>query len=267
MQSRIFTGVQNTSTMNRYAAQWSDLLLFLLKLAESNESCLTLSVRYIRHLPSFDACMKCIQTLGEALLAVNTKQLSLENCLREFVEEEEGEEDVKSNSSDTPIKPLARQARISPMRSTAYPSPWYATIGTNPPLRVQSQASWHCIQSTKKVPGFGRHIFLSPERLDTLHAALATGLLLARVSQGAGVARQRGALDPRAMRAVSGKLGFLPLLRAQLVAAAMLDCQQRLSTPSDHHRQRGLHAGHPQKREAQPGGLASRSSCVAGVGQ
>lgn len=63
MQSRIFTSVQNIGTMDRYAAQWSDLLLFLLKLVESNASCYTLSIRYLRHLPIIGDCMKRIQTL------------------------------------------------------------------------------------------------------------------------------------------------------------------------------------------------------------
>jgi len=108
MQSRIFTGVQNTSTMDRYAAQWSDLLLFLLKLAESNASCYTLSIRYLRHLPIIGDCMKRIQTLGEALLAANTKQLSLEGCLREFVDDEE---DTPSHASNSSTRQLALQAQ------------------------------------------------------------------------------------------------------------------------------------------------------------
>jgi hypothetical protein len=72
--------------MDRYAAQWSDLLLFLLKLAENNRSCYVLSIRYIQHLPIVGDCMKRIQEIGETLLTANTKKLSLEDCLRAFGE-------------------------------------------------------------------------------------------------------------------------------------------------------------------------------------
>lgn len=108
MQSRIFTGVQNSSTMDRYAAQWSDLLLFLLKLAENNGSCYVLSIRYIRRLPVIGDCMKRIQAIGETLLGSNTKKLSLKDCLREFGEDEADED---SDSSHTSTKPLALLAQ------------------------------------------------------------------------------------------------------------------------------------------------------------
>lgn len=103
-QTRTFGGVQNTSTMSRYAAQWSDLVLFLLKLAESHESCQILATRYLRHLPIIKSCMERIQTRGDSLLAANTKQFSLEDCSREFAVEEG--EDSKENT-----KPLAEHAR------------------------------------------------------------------------------------------------------------------------------------------------------------
>jgi len=47
--------------------------------------------------------MKRIQTLEETLLVVNTKQLSFENCLREFVDDEE---DTLSYASNSFIKSL-----------------------------------------------------------------------------------------------------------------------------------------------------------------
>jgi len=98
MQFRIFTSVQNTSIMNRYATQWSNFLLFLLKLIKSNASCYTLFIRYLRHLLIIKNCMKRIQTLEETLLIVNTKQLSLKDCLREFVNNEEDTFFYASNS-------------------------------------------------------------------------------------------------------------------------------------------------------------------------
>jgi len=98
IQFRIFTSVQNINIMNQYATQWSDLLLFFLKLIESNASYYTLFIRYLRHLLIIKNCMKRIQTLKETLLVVNTKQLSFEDCLCEFVDDEENTLSYASNS-------------------------------------------------------------------------------------------------------------------------------------------------------------------------
>ena len=103
MQFRIFTSVQNINIMNRYATQWSDFLLFLLKLIENNVSCYTLFIRYLRHLLIIKDYIKRIQTLEETLLVVNTKQLSFENYLREFIDDEE---DTFSYASNSFIKSL-----------------------------------------------------------------------------------------------------------------------------------------------------------------
>jgi len=107
MQTRIFAGVQNSGTVNRYATQWCDLILFLLKLAESDESCLVLSIRYLRRLPTIGDRIKRIQELGTALLAANPKQLDLEECLREFA----ADEDEESDTPELPINHLALHAR------------------------------------------------------------------------------------------------------------------------------------------------------------
>ncbi len=79
--------------MDRYAARWVDLVLFLLKLAKSTDSCLALSIRYLRRLPTVGDRIKRIQQPGKSLLAANKKQLSLDNCLREFEADEEDEPD------------------------------------------------------------------------------------------------------------------------------------------------------------------------------
>jgi hypothetical protein len=73
-----------------------------------------------------------------------------------------------------------------------------------------------------------------------------------RSAQAARIAHQRGAPDPRAMRAVLEKLAVFPYLGAQLLAAAMLVGQQRLGASSCDHRQRELRAGHPSKRAVEP---------------
>lgn len=76
MHSGIFTGVQIVGTWTDMRAQWTNLLLFLLKLVESDESCPVLSIRYLRHLRTFGDCIKRIQTLGAALLTANPMQLA-----------------------------------------------------------------------------------------------------------------------------------------------------------------------------------------------
>jgi len=84
--------------MNRYATQWSNFLLFLLKLIKSNVNYYTLFIRYLRHLLIIKNCIKRIQTLEETLLVINTKQLSFKDCLREFVDDEENTFSYASNS-------------------------------------------------------------------------------------------------------------------------------------------------------------------------
>ena len=99
MQFKIFTSVQETSIMNRYASLWSDLLLFLLKLIEDDECCSVLSTRYFRNFRILKDCMNNIQRIKEDLLAVNTQQLSLEDCLSVFDLEKNSKESSKSLST------------------------------------------------------------------------------------------------------------------------------------------------------------------------
>ena len=84
--------------MNRYASQWNNLLLFLLKLIEDFESCSILSTQYIKNSRILNDCIKNISRIESNLLFVNTQQLSLEECLSAFDFDKNLEESFKSLS-------------------------------------------------------------------------------------------------------------------------------------------------------------------------
>lgn len=221
MQSRIFTDVQNPGTMDRYAAQRSDLLLFLLKLAKRNESYLVLSIRYIQRLPAMGDCMRRIETLGENLLAVSTKQLSLANCLREFTE---GDEDVESDTSNHSTQSLALLAQdfmeeIDCLSFAMVRYNWESLTS-----RVQWSGSWRCTQSMQRVLESARH--LSPSPLSGWIHCIQIQLLGYCLQEARKLQGSHANVEQllREQARCSRKPRSPTHLRAQLVASALLDC-------------------------------------------
>ena len=106
-QSKIFLGVQENSTMTRYASSWSGIIRFLLRLLADHDLCPVLTTRYLELLSAVGDSLATIKQLAEALHAANPEQLSLQECLSAF------DLDAGSDSGDSstePPKPLRLHA-------------------------------------------------------------------------------------------------------------------------------------------------------------
>ena len=83
-QSKIFLNVQKNSTITQYISSWSDIIQFLLKLLANNNICSILFTRYLKLLTQLNDSLATIKQLVEALHAINSKQLSFQQCLNAF---------------------------------------------------------------------------------------------------------------------------------------------------------------------------------------
>ena len=83
-QSKIFLNVQKNNTMTRYVSLWNDIIRFLLKLLTNNDICSILFTRYLKLLTKLSDSLATIKQLVEALHAINSKQLSFQQCLNAF---------------------------------------------------------------------------------------------------------------------------------------------------------------------------------------
>ena len=83
-QSKIFLSVQKNSIMTRYVSLWSDIIRFLLRLLANNDICSILFTRYLKLLTKLNDSLATIKQLVETLHAINSKQLSFQQCLSVF---------------------------------------------------------------------------------------------------------------------------------------------------------------------------------------
>ena len=110
---KAFKGTQEVKTMTGYAALWSGLISFLLRLLEDNASCPLLHIRYVELRANLRALLTTVRSTGETLHAVNPKQLPLKECLTASAFDSESESDSETGSvfsSAAPRKPLSLHA-------------------------------------------------------------------------------------------------------------------------------------------------------------